>query len=93
MSAYANVYFKTTITKENIRILLIVGVPSSQALPKFLITAPPSVRVPEVIGVLAVWISNQKNKCRYIYSKADSRMRNHNQNERGRRTKLKILTV
>ena len=29
---------------------------------RFLITAPPSVCVPEVIGVLAAWISNQKNK-------------------------------
>jgi len=28
----------------------------------FLITASPSVCVPEVIGVLAVWISNQKKK-------------------------------
>jgi len=42
--------------------ILIAGVPSSQALPGFLITAPPSVCVPEVIGVVAVWISNQKKK-------------------------------
>jgi len=36
----------------------IVGVPSSQALPGFLMTAPrpPSVCVPAVIGALAVWI-------------------------------------
>jgi len=31
-----------------------------QALPGFLITAPPCVCVPEVIGVLALWISNKK---------------------------------
>ena len=36
------------------------GVPSSQALPGFLITAPPSVCVPDVISALAVWIQNQK---------------------------------
>jgi len=36
-SAYANVYFKTTIMKQNIKIIiLIAGVPSSQALPGFL---------------------------------------------------------
>ena len=61
ISAYANVYFKTIIIKQKIRIILIAGVPSSQALPGFLITAPPSVCVPEVIGVLAVWISNPNN--------------------------------
>ena len=38
----------------------IAGVPSSQALPEFLSTAPPSVCVPDVIGALAVWIQNQK---------------------------------
>ena len=36
--------------------------PSSQALPGFLITAPPSVCVPDVIGALAVWIQNPKKK-------------------------------
>ena len=36
--------------------------PSSQALPGFHITAPPSVCVPDVIGVLVVWISNQNKK-------------------------------
>jgi len=36
------------------------GVPSSQALPGYLITAPPSVCVPDVIGALSVWIQNQK---------------------------------
>jgi len=35
-------------------------VPSSQALPGFLVTAPPSVCVPAVVGVLAVWIQHQK---------------------------------
>ena len=40
----------------------IAGVPSSQALPGFLITAPPSVCVPAVIGALAVWIQNKQKK-------------------------------
>jgi len=41
----------------------IAGVPSSQAFLGFLITSPPSVCVPAVIGALAVWIQNpQKNK-------------------------------
>jgi len=44
--------------KQNIKIILIAGVPSSHALPGFLITAPPSVCVPDVTGVLAVWIQN-----------------------------------
>ena len=39
-----------------------VGVPSSQALPGFLITAPSPVLIPAVHGTLAVWIQNQKNK-------------------------------
>jgi len=60
--AHANVYFKTTIIKQNIKTILIAGVPSSQALPGFLISAPPSVCVPDVIGVLAVWIQNPKKK-------------------------------
>jgi len=38
------------------------GVPSSQALPGYLITAPPSVCVPAVLGALAVWIQNQNTK-------------------------------
>jgi len=38
ISAYANVYFKTTIIKQNIKIILIAGVPLSQALPGYLIT-------------------------------------------------------
>ena len=61
--AYAKVYFKTTIKKQLIKIVLIAGVPSSQALPGYLITASPSVCVPDVLGVLAVWIQNKnKNK-------------------------------
>jgi len=40
----------------------IAGVPSSQALPGFLITAPPSVCVPAVLGALAVWIQKQNKK-------------------------------
>jgi len=69
MSAYANVYFKTTIFKQNIKIILIAGVPSSQALLGFLITAPPFLCVPDVIGVLAVWISNKTKKKTAIYIK------------------------
>jgi len=37
----------------------IVGVPSRQALLGFLITAPPSVCVPDVISA-SLWIPNQK---------------------------------
>jgi len=48
--------------KQNIEVILIAGMPSSQALPGFLITAPASVCIPDLIGVLAVWISNQKKK-------------------------------
>jgi len=40
----------------------IAGVPSSQALPGFRITAPPPVLVPAVLGALAVWIQNPKKK-------------------------------
>jgi len=40
----------------------IAGVPSSKG---FLVTAPPSVCVPAVIGALAVWIQNQKKKCSF----------------------------
>ena len=58
ISAYANVYFETTITKQNIKIILIAGVLSSQALPGFLITAPPSGCARDIIGALAVWIQN-----------------------------------
>jgi len=42
----------------------IAGGPSSQALPGYLITAPPSVYVPDVIGEIAVRIQNQKTKKR-----------------------------
>jgi len=42
----------------------IAGVPSSQALPGFLITAPPSVCVPDVIGALACGFETQTKKCR-----------------------------
>ena len=37
--AYANVYLQTTIIKQNIKIILIAGVPKSQAAPVYLITA------------------------------------------------------
>jgi len=39
----------------------VAGVPSSQALPGYLITAPPSVCDPDVIGALAVWIVKKKS--------------------------------
>jgi len=39
-----------------------VGVPSSQALPGYLVTAPPSVCVPDVFVVLSVWIQKQNKK-------------------------------
>jgi len=42
--------------------LSIAGVPPSQALPGYLITAPPSVCVPAVLGALAVRVQNQKKK-------------------------------
>jgi len=45
------IHFKTTF---------ITGVSSSQALPGFLVTAPPSVCVPAVLGALAVWIQKKK---------------------------------
>jgi len=60
ISAYANVYFKTTIIKQKIKIRLIAGVASSQALPGFLITAPPPVCVPDVIGALACGFQTKK---------------------------------
>jgi len=40
----------------------IAGAPSSQALLGFLITASPSVCVPDVIGALAVWLKKKKKK-------------------------------
>ena len=43
-----------------------MGVPSSQALPGFLITAPSPVLIPAVHGTLAVWIQNQKNKNTFL---------------------------
>jgi len=42
--------------------LLIAGVPSSQALPGFLITTPPSVCVPDVIGALACEFQTKNKK-------------------------------
>jgi hypothetical protein len=49
------IHFKTTFMCPR----SIAGAPSRQALPGLLITTPPSVCVPAVIGALAVWISNQ----------------------------------
>jgi len=37
-----------------------------QALPGFLITVPPSVCVPAVLGALAVWIQNQNKKWKWL---------------------------
>jgi len=67
-----NVYLKTTISKQNIKMILNAGVPSSQALPSYLITAPPSVCVSDVIGALDVWIQNPK-KIPWSSTHADSR--------------------
>ena len=55
------VYFEKTIIKQNIKIILIAGVPSSQTLPGFLSTAPPSMCVPDVIGALACGFQTKKN--------------------------------
>jgi len=43
-------------------LICFVTVSSSQVLLGFIITAPPSVCVPTVIGALVVWIENQKYK-------------------------------
>ena len=51
-SAYANVYFETTL-RERLRAGLPPGFPS---------TVSPPVRVSAVFGTLAVWIRNQKKK-------------------------------
>jgi len=60
---YANVYVKTIFIGPR----SIAGVPSSQALPGLLITAPPPVLVPAVLGAQAVWIQNQKKRHINIY--------------------------
>ena len=53
---YANVYVKTTFTGPR----SIAGVSSSQALSGFLITAPPPVFIPAVLGALPGWIQKPK---------------------------------
>jgi len=53
---YANVYVQSIFIGPR----SIAGVPSSQALLGFHITAPPPVLVLAVLGALAVWIKNQK---------------------------------
>ena len=50
LATYKYIHFKPTFMCPR----SIAGVPSSQALPDFLITAPPSVLVPAVLGALAV---------------------------------------
>jgi len=52
ISAYANVYFKTTLWE-----CLRAGLP-----PGFPSTAPPPVRVSAVLSAPAVWIPNQQKK-------------------------------
>jgi len=52
LPTYKYIHFKTCPRS-------IAGVSSSQALLGFLITAPPSVCVPDVIGALAVWIQRK----------------------------------
>jgi len=44
----------------------IAGVPLSQALPGFLITAPPPVLDPAVLGARAVWIQHPPKKNRML---------------------------
>ena len=61
-SMYANLSLKTTIIKQNFKIILIAGVSSSQALPGFLTTAPPSMCVPDVIGALACGFQTKKKQ-------------------------------
>jgi len=58
LTTYKYIHFKTSFKCPR----SIAGVPKSQALPGILITAPPSVCVPDVIGALAVCIQNQKKK-------------------------------
>jgi len=52
----------------------IMGVPSSQALPGFIITTPPSVCVPDVIGVQAVWIQTPKKKPTRVEERASEHL-------------------
>ena len=59
ISAYANVYLKTTIIKQNMTIIIIAGVPSSQGLPYY---CTPPLCVPAVLGALAVWRYNETKK-------------------------------
>jgi len=68
ISAYVNNYFKTWTTTIKQNIILIAEVPSSQALPGFFSTLPPSICVPEVIGVPTAWISNPKKKEKSAHS-------------------------
>ena len=71
----------------------IAGVPSSQALPGYLIAAPPSVYVPPVIGVLAVWIQQKQKKhgeAKYIYIFSGCIPTNNQTNKQTKKQKLKI---
>jgi hypothetical protein len=58
LRTYKYFHFKTTFMCPR----SIAGVPSSQALPGYLITAPPFVCVPAVIGVLACGFQTKKNQ-------------------------------
>ena len=62
LPTYRYIHFKTTFMCPR----SIAGVPSSQALPGYLITAHPSVWVPCIIGALTVWIQNPKKKTLYL---------------------------
>jgi len=53
----------------------IAGVPSGQALPGYLITAPPSVCVPAVLGALTVWIQNQKKEKKNVQVRVEAEPR------------------
>jgi len=56
----------------------IAGVLSSQALPGFLITAPPPVLVRAVLGVLVVWIQTKQKKIQGLWNprKRENKERN-----------------
>jgi len=103
--AYANV-FKTTIIKQNIKITLLAGVPSNQALPGYPITAPKSVCAPDVIGALAcknqkkmrvpkkIIKSNQNEQTKKLYSQTNKYRRIHKNNRPNKQpNKLNTTTV
>jgi len=56
------------------KIILIARVPSSQALPGYLITAPPSVCVSAVLVSLAVWIPKPKKNSPFVTCQNQKKM-------------------